>query len=174
MSGGVNSQYQSLTQGARANVAGKVFEQTLKGAFEAYGFEIVNWAKWRDRHVPLEESGRIVIHEFPYHTIYNHRGTTEWLIVNNERGVICRVEVKTQRGSGSVDEKIPYMYLNGALAYPEDDIAFVVEGDGFKPGMRPWLRNAIDTRWCREPDDDRHIEMYTVGEFIAYFIENLA
>lgn len=166
--------YQNLSQGARANIAGAVYEQSLRGVFEAYGFEIVKYAEWKRRGVPIEESGRIVISGYPFRSIYNHNGRTEWLIVNNDRNAVCRVEVKTQRGNGSVDEKIPYMYLNGVYGYEEDDIAFVVEGDGFKPGVRPWLRNAIDSRFCREDDDTRHIEMYTVGEFIAYFIEKLS
>lgn len=162
-----------LTQGARANAAGKAYEDILAPLFQTYGYEVLLWSKWRDRGVPIEESGKVAIKQFPYTSIYGHCGRTEWLLVNNDRGTVVRVEVKSQRGMGSVDEKIPYMYLNAVFAYPEDDIILLVDGAGFRKA-RPWLENAVESRWLLDEDSPKDIQLFTLSEFLDYFITYLS
>lgn len=162
-----------LSQGARANVAGKAYEDLLITLFQNYGFEVVKWSVWKRRGIPIEQSGRVAIQQFPYTTIYNHTGKTEWLIVNNDKNLVVRVEIKSQRSAGSVDEKLPYTYLN-AIAYPEDEVVLLVEGDGFKPGARAWLKNAVETRWLIPDGSKKHIQMMNLSEFIQHFIAVLS
>ena len=163
-----------LSQGARANAAGQAYEQSLEPFFTGYGYDVMTWCQWRDKGFQPGKEGKLAIKRAPFHSIYDHDGNTEWLLINDNRDVKVRIEVKTQRGNGSVDEKIPYMYLNAALCYPEDEVILLVEGDGFKPGMRPWLLNAIDTRWMIPEGSKKHIQMMRLGEFIPYFIAHLS
>ena len=43
-----------------------------------------------------------------------------------------------QSRSGSVDEKLPYVWHNARLNYPERDTILIVIGDGWKPGALQW------------------------------------
>lgn len=165
---------EELSQGARANVAGKAYEDILINLFQSYGYEVLKWSKWRDRGIPLEESGKVAIQQFPFKSIYEHNGKTEYLIVNNEKDLLVRVELKTQRAAGSKDECLPYLYLNSVYAYPENNVILLIEGDGFKPGAKKWLRNAVDTRWLLENDSEKDIKMFDLSGFIQYFIKYLS
>ena len=165
---------EELSQGAKANYAGKAYENMLRPLFTTYGYEISNWAPWRDRHVPLEESGKIAIHQFPYKTMYGGDGHTEWLLVNNAKNIILRLEVKTQRSSGSVDEKFPYTYINSLIGYPEKDVILLVDGVGFRDGAVPWLKNAVETRWLQDMYGEKNIKVLSYTEFVDYFIKHLS
>lgn len=165
---------EELSQGARANVAGKAYEDILINLFEAYGYEVIKWAKWRDRGVDLDHSGKVAIQQFPYESVYHHNGKTEYLLVNNDRGQITRIELKTQRSAGSKDECLPYLYLNSVYAYPEDNVILLIEGDGFKPGAKVWLKDAVEGRWLLDEDDPKDIKMLDLSGFVQYFIVNLS
>lgn len=89
------------------------------------------------------------------------------MIVHNNRRV--RVEVKFQASAGSVDEKYPYMLLNGIYAYPESEVIFLVDGGGYKPGARKWLQDQIDNDWLEYKEAGKDIKLMNLGEFIAYF-----
>ena len=164
---------EELTQGQRANAAGRAYENILAPLFETYGYQVMRWSQWKRLDLPLEQSGKVAIKQFPFTTIYNRSGHTEWLLVNNDKDFIVRVEVKSQRGSGSVDEKIPYMYLNSIMSYPEDDIILLVDGVGFDRAL-PWLKNAVETRWLQDIYGEKNIQVMNLTEFMDYFITNLS
>ena len=122
---------EEMSQGQRANVAGKAYEDILIGLFENYGFEVMRWAEWRDLGIELEDSGKVAIKQFPYRSIYNHRGQTEWVIVNNYKDIILRVEIKSQRAAGSVDEKLPYIsdFLIVITGSPDTPLNTIIESN---------------------------------------------
>ena len=162
-----------LSQGARANAAGRAYEEILAPLFQQYGYEVLKWSTWRDRGLPLEESGKVAIKQFPYTTIYDRPGHTEWLLVNNDRGLVLRLEVKSQRKKGSVDEKLPYTYLN-SLAYPENKVILLVDGAGFREGSIPWLKRMVEERWLQDEYGYKDIQVLNLSEFIAVFIAELS
>ncbi len=49
------------------------------------------------------------------------------------------IETKRQSVAGSVDEKLPYVFLNARENYPEFDFVLVLDGNGWKPGARKWV-----------------------------------
>ena len=161
---------EQISQGAAANKAGKAYEKLLRPVFEEYGYTIETYSKWKKAKRKYAETTKLALKNVPFPSIYNHTGRTEWLLVDKDRGTEVRVEVKTQRKSGSVDEKFPYMYLTAAICYPEDDVILLVEGNGFKKGARPWLQKAIDERWMLPEDSKKNITMMSLSEFIDWFI----
>jgi len=94
-------------------------------------------------------------------------GRTEFVIVDGCRRI--RVEAKYQSAPGSVDEKYPYMLLNGIYNYPESEIIFVVDGGGYKPGARRWLENSINNNWLDYRSEGRDIKLMTIAEFAGWF-----
>ena len=159
-----------ITQGAQANLNGKVFEEMMIPIFKSNGFEIftesqVKKSKKIQKH--LTKINKYVIKNASYITIYNEGGRTEFLIIYKERKI--RVEAKYQASAGSVDEKYPYMLLNGIYKYPENEVIFVVDGGGYKPGAIDWLKTQIDNNWLDYKQKGKDIKLMSIVEFVNWF-----
>lgn len=153
------------TQGSLANMNGKIFENMLIPIFEAHGFKVFNESEIN--HIDLTHIRRYVIKNASYMTIYDNKGKTEFVIVDDFRRI--RVEAKYQAAAGSVDEKYPYMLLNGIYQYPEKEIIFVVDGGGYKPGAREWLQNRINENWLDYKSKGKDIKLMNISEFMNWF-----
>lgn len=158
-----------MKQGAIANVNGKIFEKQLIPLFEEHGYEVVLFSEFQKRGVPFEELPKTVIRQVPFNSIYHHKGRTEFLLVNNEKDRRIRIECKWQQSAGSVDEKLPYLYLNCVYGFEETDIILLVDGAGFKPGAVEWLKTNVKSRWLLEEDNPKQIQVMSIAEFTAYF-----
>lgn len=105
-----------------------------------------------------------------YSTIYGTRGSSEFLIVDKEKKISIRVEIKIQEKSGSVDEKYPYMYINALTMHP-DDVIIILEGAGYKKGARDWIEDKIKDNWLN--NGTKNVQLLSLIEAINYFDENL-
>ena len=151
-------------QGAQANLNGKVFEKMMIQIFQTNGFEIYTEKQLTIlSKIPL----KFVIKNAKYTTIYNEKGRTEFVIVFRTRKI--RFEAKYQSVEGSVDEKYPYMLLNGIYQYPEDEIVFVVDGGGYKLGARNRLQEQINNNWLNFKEKGKNIKLMNIAEFINWF-----
>jgi hypothetical protein len=56
-------------------------------------------------------------------------------------GGLC-IESKWQQSSGSVDEKLPYLWHNIEERYP-CPVVVVLHGGGYRPGAEAWLRGKV-------------------------------
>lgn len=154
-----------ISQGAQANKSGRVFENMMIPIFKDTGFEIFTETDLRTKKP--EGLQRYIIKNASYTTIYNEGGRTEFVIVDGDRRI--RVEAKYQSTQGSVDEKYPYMLLNGIYQYPESEIIFVVDGGGYKPGARQWLEEHIRNNWLDYKARGKNIRLMTIVEFANWF-----
>lgn len=156
------------TQGAMANANGKVFENMMIPMFEGSGFEVF---KETQMNKMLEQNKftckKYVIANAKYKTIYGSEGRTEFVIVDNDRRI--RVEAKYQASPGSVDEKYPYMLLNGIYQYPESEVIFVVDGGGYKAGALQWLKDKVDENWLEFKEKGKNIQVMNIAEFMNWF-----
>ena len=154
-----------ISQGAQANLNGKVFENMMIPLFQANGFKVFSQTELKK--IKTSNISRYVIRNAPYTTIYEEVGRTEFLIVDEDRRI--RVEAKYQASQGSVDEKYPYMLLNGIYAYPEKEIIFVIDGGGYKPGALKWLKKSIEGNWLDFKQNGKDIKLMNIAEFINWF-----
>lgn len=165
------------TQGAKANKSGKILEQQVTNALAIRGFETIEYKDW----VLLEDeqqSGRRLICNAPYTSIYSAVGQSdgrsvrhsrsEFIISDKQSDTFCRVECKWQAVSGSVDEKLPYLYLNAIEAWHENEIIILIDGNGWKENAIAWLKAAVNTRRWRAATDNRNIHVFNLGEFIQW------
>ncbi len=159
----------AITQGAQANKNGRVFENMMVPIFKDAGFAVFNEADLKKQSVrqKLGSLKRYIIKNASYMTIYNESGRTEFVIVDDPRRI--RVEAKYQSAPGSVDEKYPYMLLNGIYQYPEQEIIFVVDGGGYKPGARKWLEDHIKDNWLDYKATGKDIKLMSIVEFADWF-----
>lgn len=159
----------TITQGAQANLNGKVFEEMMIPIFTAKGFEIFKESELGKPVIKakIQTITKYIIKNASYTTIYGEGGRTEFVIVDGDRRV--RVEAKYQASPGSVDEKYPYMLLNGIYKYPEKEIIFVVDGGGYKPGARKWLEDHIKDNWLDYKASGKDIKLMKILEFVNWF-----
>lgn len=80
----------------------------------------------------------IAVTDAPYSSIYGGRTTIEFLLIVGERQIL--LEVKRQTASGSVDEKLPYVFANARANWPEREFVLVLDGDGWREGAVAWIR----------------------------------
>lgn len=157
---------EKMTQGAQANLNGKIFENMMIPIFEAHGYKVLSESDAIKRPHLLDGVTRYVLRNAKYTTIYNENGKTEFVIVNEERRI--RVENKYQSAAGSVDEKFVYTLLNAIEAYPEKEVIIVIDGDGYKPGARKWVSDHIKNNWLNFKEF-KSIKLFTIMEFVNWF-----
>ena len=162
----------TISQGAQANLNGKVFENMMIPIFEANSFKVFSEKEVKKKPQLIEGLDKYVLKNVFYETIYGEGGKTEFVIVIGERRI--RVEAKYQSAAGSVDEKYPYMLLNGIYKYPEKEIIFVVDGGGYKPGARKWLDDHIKDNWLDYKSSGRDIKLMNIMEFVKWFNHEFA
>lgn len=154
-------------QGSLANESGNILEQTVKTVFRKKGFEIVRYREWKTH--PEKYGNELLLTNAPFNTIYKHKGNTEFLAKSDRYHFEIRIECKWQQVSGSVDEKLPYLYLNTIEAMPENKIVIVIDGSGFKEGAITWLREAVlQKKYTDSSNRHKTIEIFTLSEFITW------
>lgn len=154
-------------QGTLANESGNTLEQTVNSFFSNKGFEIVAYSDWK-KH-PDNYGQELLLTNAPFTTIYQHRGNTEFLAKSEKYNFEIRIECKWQQVSGSVDEKLPYLYLNTIEAMPEKQIVIVIDGPGFKEGAKTWLRDTVrGKKYTDQTNQDKIIEVFSLSEFITW------
>lgn len=162
-----NEDYKVAVKGQRASKQGKILEQTIIPAFEARGFQYLLYSKWKKN--PSSYSNELLLGNVPYTTIYGHRGYTEFLVKSEQYNLKHRIECKWQQSSGSVDEKLPYLYLNCIQAIPEEDIIIVAGGGGMKKGAVLWLKEAVQQNlYVNDKQCAKNIDVFSLEEFLVW------
>ena len=147
--------------------SGNVLEQTVKGAFSGKKFQIVNFREWKRN--PEKYGEELLLTNVPYETIYGHGGNTEFLLKSKRYDKEIRIECKWQQGPGSVDEKLPYLYLNIIEKMPENEIIVVIDGDGWKSGSIPWFKKAVtDKKYMQGGAFNKTVRVFNLKEFVTW------
>lgn len=156
-----------MKKGRKTNITGSQLEKAVQTVLLEKGFEIEMYRKWKAN---TDSYGKeLLLKNVPFTTIYGHRGNTEFLLLSEKYNLKIRIECKWQQSSGSVDEKLPYLYLNTIEAMPEKDIMILIDGDGFKPGAKIWLKNAIEQKlYTSEENCDINIRVFSLTEFFTW------
>jgi hypothetical protein len=156
-----------MEKGKSANITGNQLEIAVQTVLLNKGFEIEMYRKWEKSK---EKYGsELLLKNVPFQTIYGHPGNTEFLLLSKKHDLRIRIECKWQQSAGSVDEKLPYLYLNAIEAMPEKDIMILIDGDGFKKGAKYWLRNAVKEKlYTNEKTKNKNILVFSLTEFFTW------
>lgn len=156
-----------LKKGAKTNITGNQLEITVKTVLLAKGFELVNFSEWIKS--PDNFGCELLLSNAPFTTIYGHKGKTEFLLKSEKYGFDIRIECKWQQVAGSVDEKLPYLYLNAIESMPEKDIIILIDGDGWKAGAIQWLKTAIEgNKYTNVFNHGKNIRVLSITEFFTW------
>lgn len=147
--------------------SGNTLESTIKGTLEAKGFVSVMYSTWIKK--PDNYGKELLLKNVPYTSIYGGKGYTEWLLKSERWNKEIRIEAKWQGGSGSVDEKFPYYYLNAIEQIPENELIIIYGGGGFREGAVPWLKEVVRTHKYTQSDTvQKTMHVFNVEEFIQW------
>ena len=122
-----------MKQGTKANKSGLRLEDKVENII-LDNLEVV-----ARKYSKTEIRKNVLLKHVPYTNIYgNTRCRSEFLLCYKSRKI--RIECKFQESAGSVDEKLPYLFMNFTKSIPEEEAIIVIEGNGFKKGAKEWLR----------------------------------
>lgn len=148
----------------RQTRSGSILEGTVKSILTGSGFTLVSYTEWKRN--PEKYGEELLLTNVPYKTIYNHTGKTEFLVRSKKYNLETRIECKWQQVAGSVDEKLPYLYLNAIETMPENDIIVLIDGNGWKPGSITWLKTVVKNR--KYLATEKNIRVLNLQEFITW------
>lgn len=156
-----------MAKGKVANITGNQLEIAVQTVLLNKGFEIEKYSSWVKN--PSGFGDELLLKNVPFTTIYGHRGTTEFLLLSKKYGLKIRIECKWQQQAGSVDEKLPYLYLNAIEAMPEKSIMILIDGDGFKTGAKIWLKETVLKRLYFDPTrEKKDLMVFSLAEFFTW------
>ncbi|MDP2208705.1 MAG: 4-diphosphocytidyl-2C-methyl-D-erythritol kinase [Bacteroidota bacterium] len=158
---------QRITKSKRTTSSGNLLEQTVKTVCKEKGFKIVKYLDWKKS--PERYGDELLLTNVPYDTIYKHGGKTEFLLKSVLYTLEIRIECKWQQVSGSADEKLPYLYLNSIEGMPEKHIVIVIDGNRWKKGAIPWLKEvAANRKYTTLLNKNKRIEILSLIEFMSW------
>ena len=164
----LNIQADELSHGARAQRSGYIFAKQVESIVKDYGFYIVKNAEYQKKKDTFEHD-KILVRRARFKTIYERDGYTDFLLIDKKLDEHIRIEVKWQHTGGSMDEKLPYIYLNAIDAVPEDHYILVIDGAGWKQGAIEWLKeSARIKRYATEENKHKKFEVMNQQEFVAW------
>ncbi|MEM7184029.1 MAG: PD-(D/E)XK nuclease superfamily protein [Spirochaetota bacterium] len=156
-----------MKQGTKGNVTGNLLEQTVRLVLQDKGFSLVRYRDWEKK--PDSFGNELLLANVPFTTVYGHKGNTEFLLISQEYNIRARIECKWQQSSGSVDEKLPYLYLNCIEAMPEEHVIVLIDGDGFKEGAIRWLKQAVaEQKYITQENQNKLIQVFDLKGFITW------
>lgn len=131
------------------------------------GFELVKYRVWEKNE---EKHGKeLLLENVPFKTVYEHHGNTEFLLISEKYKLKTRIECKWQQVAGSVDEKLPYLYLNTIEAMPENSIMILIDGSGWKTGAIKWLKDAVkQKKYTTEENKNKDILVFSLTDFFTW------
>ena len=156
-----------MEKGTKSNISGNQLEVAVKTVLTGKGFDLVNyrvWEKSKDKY-----GDELLLENAPFTTVYEHKGNTEFLLISKKYNLNIRIECKWQQVAGSVDEKLPYLYLNTIEAMPEKSIMILIDGGGWKAGSLKWLKDAVkQKKYTTEENNDKKIYVFSLTEFFTW------
>lgn len=156
-----------MKRGTKSNITGNQLEVALKTVLTGKGFELVNYRIWERKKQDYGEE--LLLENVPFETIYGHKGNTEFLLISKKFNLKIRIECKWQQVSGSVDEKLPYLYLNTIEAMPENSVMILIDGEGWKPGSLVWLKEAVkQKKYITSQSKNKNIMVFSLTEFFTW------
>lgn len=140
----------------------KALRDTLEYIFRSHGYHVYTESEFSKLDVKPDN---YVIKGSRYRSIYHHYARSEFKVVNYEKDIRLRIEIKIQKSSGSVDEKFPYLYLNTIYGH-EEDVLIILDGGGYKPGSKKWLEEKVESQWLNSKE--KKIQILNIVDSIEY------
>jgi hypothetical protein len=139
--------YQPRSQGAEANHKGAELEKQVGQLFVTRGAIVVPFEKYRRKTDDMFDD-RSLVRQFQYVSMFGkeYKRRVDLVYFHGPNGPRVAIECKVQDDSGSVDEKLPGLYLESREWQFVDHVWFVLSGGGFRKCWERWLVDAGNLR----------------------------
>lgn len=127
-------------QGKNANSSGKKLENFVEDTLINKGVFSIRYSHWKNKKIVVPKFvDKVLYKQVPYVKLWGgeNYGYTDFVLKTSYRKV--RIDVRSQQVSGSVEEKVPYLFLTAERCYAEQEVVIVLDGPGVKPEIRKWL-----------------------------------
>ena len=124
-------------QGAESNYSGQMLERVIEEEFSRRKVPVFQYSETGDNGDLFEP--RFLLRSVPYKSIYGCHSRSEFLYRDFPFDIDIRIECRWQQVGGSVDEKMPYLFLNATEAMPERIVWLVLDGGGARSEAIEWL-----------------------------------
>ncbi|MBE9051823.1 hypothetical protein IQ243_15605 [Nostocales cyanobacterium LEGE 11386] len=156
----------ALTQGGRANQAGKILESNVESILTGHGYFQVGNHVTKDflltaNLLKKRYAKQVCIGAGIYQTTLKVDFYVVGLPLMPSELII---ECKWQESGGSVDEKFPYLNMNIQNYYPAPTM-IVIGGEGMRQGAIKWLRQQVTY-------NNNLLAVHTLDRFIAWANKN--
>ena len=121
-----------------ATDSGMRLEKRIEDTLVDLRIEVIPVKDWKESRLYEEPDLLVAIKRAPYVNLYGGRSQVEFLLINGGRQLM--IEAKRQMVPGSNDEKLAWVYLTAKNAYPDREYLLVIEGDGWRPGAKEWIK----------------------------------
>lgn len=148
-------------QGQRAFYNGLELERMTEHMLEKIGFQSIDYKTWKEN--PDQYKGNVLIRNYPYRKVTGGNGRMEFLLKSDELLYRTRVECRSQRVSGSVEEKLFWLYDNSTSDWHEDNTIIILEGNGFAPKTVEWFKAK-----CRQTPTGKSVRVFSLDEFVRW------
>jgi hypothetical protein len=128
-----------FTQGAESNHSGQFLERAIEEEFRRRGVEVFESDPLREMNADWVTECYLMKNA-PYTSIYGCQSRSEFLYVDCRLHSNIRIECRWQQASGSVDEKMPYLFMSAVNAMPEVEIWLIIDGGGAREQAVDWLK----------------------------------
>jgi len=147
----------SQTGGGRANQSGNTLERMVEALLLQHGYAM---AHNRNFGVHVTQNKPVYFPQLVIgKTIYDTDMKVDFYVYSpklHKRGLI--IECKWQQSGGSVDEKYPYLVKN--LLKSKEVSIIVLDGGGYKPGAKDWLK--------RQANKHSALSVYSLAGFTRW------
>jgi len=133
------------SQGSMANKTGHGFEEFIEYNLLKLGYELVH-AKNFD--VAKTKGKPVFARHYYVKSMYGFGGLwrIDLIIFHPTKWPNCLIgEVKWQQGSGTVDEKYPFVV--GSINVNNYQAILFLDGDGYKPEAEKWVRSQTNEKF---------------------------
>ena len=160
-----------MNTGTKANKNGRGFENYITLPFLSKGFVIAEYNDWHHHNNAYGKD--LLIHNYPYYDITNTKGKMEYFILSETYGLKSRIECKWQGSHGSVDEKLPKLYLDCIGPGNPDHSIIIIDGGGHRKRYIEWLKHAAASKlYINDSNNNKHVDIMSLVEFINW-VNNL-
>jgi hypothetical protein len=147
-----------------SNTSGQSFENTVQTIIQSTGISVVDY----NDYIKNKYSSDVLVKRFPFQSIYKRNSKTEFVLCKNNRKI--RIECKFQTTRGSVDEKFTYAYLNAIESQPEEEIIFVIDGNGYTPEALDWIKEATQNNLYVKPGVKKTMRVLDTFQFTSWVL----
>jgi hypothetical protein len=129
-----------------AYATGQGFKLLMADTLTRHGITLLPAADPRD--IPAPRAEHTALAQVPYTSLYGNQARADFVLLGSSPETDTWVEASRLIVPGSIDEKLPHMFLDALIAIPARHVILIVDGPGWRQSAVAWLKaQPSDARW---------------------------